>query len=325
MARGTYYRTNDGVIECDLCPHHCRIEEGETGVCLGRRNRAGRLVLENYGEVTSLAMDPIEKKPLFHFYPGEQILSLGTFGCNFSCPFCQNWRIATRRAESRKISAGDVVRLAVERNSIGIAYTYNEPLIWYEYVFKTARLAREEGLKNVLVTNGYLNKEPLVELLKYIDAVNLDLKAFNTEFYREFTGGDLEVIKRNAKIFREFCHLELTTLLITDLNDRPEEIKVMARWIREELGPEVPLHLTRYFPNYQLDRPETPIKHMEQAREAAEEFLYYVYLGNIGREMDTQCYKCGYTVIERDWYGIDIHLDRENRCPECGAQIHLVR
>ncbi|MEC9489268.1 MAG: AmmeMemoRadiSam system radical SAM enzyme [Halanaerobium sp.] len=324
MARTSFYHIEDGVVECNLCPHHCTLAEGQTGICLGRKNESGRLVLENYGQVTSLAMDPIEKKPLFHFHPGKLILSLGTFGCNLRCSFCQNWTIAQKRASSKKFQPEDIIELARDRSSIGIAYTYNEPLIWYEFVYETARLTREAGLKNVLVTNGFIEPEPLKRLLAHIDAANLDLKAFSSEFYRDFCRGDIEIVKRNAVIFKENCHLELATLLIPDENDGPEEIASLASWASQELGPETPLHLTRYYPNYRLELSPTPLESLDRARKTAEKYLYYVYLGNAPGGANTACYECGYPVIERSRAGVKLDLVNGHHCPQCGAMLHLV-
>jgi pyruvate formate lyase activating enzyme len=219
-------------VQCLLCPHECRIASGKKGLCQVRFNKDGKLQLQNYGQVTATALDPIEKKPLKKYYPGQKVFSLGTFGCNFSCDFCQNWKISQgERPESIYLSPEEAVKKArelVQFGNIGIAYTYSEPLMWFEYLLDTAKLVHEEGLKNILVTNGYINQEPLKELLPYLDAVNLDIKSFNEEFYHKLCGGSLFPVQSNAKVFSENCHLEITTLLIPGLNDSVEEIEKLA-------------------------------------------------------------------------------------------------
>jgi len=271
-------------VQCLLCPHVCRIEEGKAGLCRARRNLQGELKTANYGKVTSAALDPIEKKPLKKFMPGKAIFSLGTFGCSFSCGFCQNWRIAhAGNPPHIDMPPQEAVSKAldlVEYGNVGIAYTYSEPLVWYEYVYDTARLAREAGLKNVLVTNGYINPKPLKELLPYIDAVNLDIKSFGDGFYRDVCRGRLKPVLESAKLFAQSCHLEITTLLIPGLNDSTGEIRELARWIAE-IDREIPLHLTRYFPNFKFHLPATPLETLERAKSEAEKFLSNVFLGNV--------------------------------------------
>ena len=282
MQEADYYTQQDSKIKCLLCPHYCELSEGQTGLCQVRKVKDNKLWASSYAQVSSVALDPIEKKPLYEYHPQNQILSLGSIGCNLSCQFCQNYRIAQELdIPTRELTPQEAVDLAQQKDSFGLAYTYSEPLIWYEYVRDTAKLAHKNGLKNVLVTNGTINPEPLKELLPYINAVNLDLKAFREEFYQEICHGDLAAVKESAKIINSSdTHLELTTLIIPDLNDDPAEIKRLVAWIAA-LNPNIPLHLSRYFPKYKLDKPPTPRKTLYQAQEIAEEKLNNVYLGNI--------------------------------------------
>ncbi len=273
----------DGRVECRLCPHHCKINEGQRGICRVRTNQAGQLYSLNYGQLAACALDPIEKKPLFHFYPGWNILSLGTVGCNLGCSFCQNWTIAHGDPDALEISPEKAVELALIRGgtkNLGLAYTYSEPLMWYEFVLDTAPLVRENGLKNVLVTNGYIEDEPLRELLPYIDAMNIDVKAFKEDYYGKLCRGKLAPVMKTVELAVQHCHVEVTTLLVTDLNDSKEEVSNLAQWLAS-INKEIPLHLSRYFPNYQLDKPPTPKERLLQAYEVAKEYLDYVYLGNV--------------------------------------------
>lgn len=273
-------------IRCLLCPHHCLIGQGQRGLCQGRVNRNGVLQAASFGQVASIAVDPIEKKPLNRFLPGSTILSVGTWGCNLSCSFCQNWQLSQRERPSQKLSPSELVELALElkaqdQGMVGIAYTYSEPLVWYEYVLQTAQLAKEAGLVNVLVTNGYLEHKPLEKLLPFIDAVNMDLKSMKGEFYKKYCGVGEGPPLKSAKLFYEAIHLELTTLLIPGVNDSDEEIKELAAWIATELDREVPLHLSRYFPQYKLALLPTPLATLERALELARKELAHVYLGNV--------------------------------------------
>lgn len=271
-------------VQCLLCPHVCNIPEGQRGICRVRSNEGGRLGVTNYGRITALALDPIEKKPLRRYYPGSSILSLGTYGCNLACSFCQNWQIAHSEAPlSEYLSPQEAVERAKEAKSygnMGLAYTYSEPLMWYEYVLDTAKLAKESGLKNILVTNGYINPQPLKELVPYLDAVNLDIKAYTEGFYEDICQGKLQPVLESAKLFAEHCHLEITTLIIPTLNESMEEVRSLASWIAG-VNPEITLHLTRYFPNYKMDLPPTSRETMQQAKKVASEQLTNVFLGNI--------------------------------------------
>lgn len=270
---------------CPVCPHHCLLAEGQTGRCRARKNRNGKIVSINYGKLTSLMLDPIEKKPLRRFFPGSRILSVGSFGCNLACPFCQNYEISmadSGQAHWQEAAPEALAGLAQEyqdRGNIGVAFTYNEPLVGYEFVRDTARLVRERGMKNVLVTNGCAEPLVLEELLPYVDAMNIDLKGFTGEWY-ERLGGDLETVKRFIARAAQDCHVELTTLIVPGENDSEEEMEREARWIAS-LDREIPLHVTRFFPQYRMaDKAPTPVERVYRLRNTAAQWLRYVYVGN---------------------------------------------
>jgi len=312
-------------LECLLCPRRCVIAEGRTGFCRVRRNVKGELVAVNYGALSSHALDPIEKKPLYHFFPGSAIMSLGTWGCNLACRFCQNWQIAHGEPRVVELSPAAAAAAALElkpQNNIGIAYTYSEPSVWFEFVRDTAPLVRKAGMKNVLVTNGFIEREPLEEILPLIDAMNIDVKAFTEHFYREICGGGrLEDVKRTVENAAARCHVEVTTLIIPGLNDSAAEIAALARWLAG-VRRDIPLHFSRYFPNYKLNLPPTPVATLMAAKETAAAFLDYVYIGNVGAaDNNTYCPACGALVIDR-LYGLS-RLTEEKKCPECGAPINI--
>jgi len=272
-------------IECNICPHHCKIEEGHLGLCNARSNHKGKIINENYGKVTAMALDPIEKKPLYHFYPGSRILSIGSYGCNLRCPFCQNCDISMVKGielETSIISCEEIASKAIaykHLGNIGIAYTYNEPLIGYEYVRDCAKLVKEKGMKNVVVTNGYICEEPLKELLPLIDAFNIDLKGFTEEYYRKLRG-DLATVMRSIVLASEKCHVEVTTLIVPGENDTEEEIDVLSQWLAS-INPEIPLHITRFFPRFRMqDRDATAVEKVYQLAKVARRHLKYVYEGN---------------------------------------------
>jgi pyruvate formate lyase activating enzyme len=277
-------KINDEKVQCTLCPHYCTIAVGGTGICKVRKNIDGKLYSLNYGKLASISLDPIEKKPLYRFHPGKSILSIGTFGCNLKCSFCQNWGISQKHPDTYSVKPDEIVEKAnklIQRGNIGIAYTYNEPTVWYEFVYNTAKLNKKKGMLNVLVTNGFINREPLMELLPYIDAMNIDVKAYTEEFYNEICKASLKNIIETVEIAARECHVEITTLIIPGLNDSIEEIGELSRWL-SSISPEIPLHLSRFFPNYKMqDRPRTTKESLIDARKKALEYLKYVYLGNI--------------------------------------------
>lgn len=277
-----YQKQKAGKVQCLLCPKNCVIAGNEAGSCFARKNIDGVLYSLVYGKTTGVSVDPIEKKPLYQFHPGESILSLGTRGCNLSCVFCQNWRISQDpHAYLEEITKEDIVKQAKKYKTFGIAYTYNEPFIWYEFVRDTAILAKENGLENVLVTNGYVNPKPLEELLGLIGAMNIDLKAMDDRFYRTVCNAALEPVLNTIKRAKQSTHVELTNLIIPTLNDSDVQIEKLADWIFNNTGADTPLHLSRYFPCYELNLPPTPIKTLRRAKAIAEKKLKYVYLGNV--------------------------------------------
>lgn len=274
---------------CQVCMHHCALEPGQTGLCRARKNMGGEIVCENYGRITSLALDPIEKKPLYDFHPGSMILSVGSYGCNLRCPFCQNHEISMadgKGLDTEQVSPEQLADLALmwkaqkRAGNIGIAYTYNEPLVGWEFVRDTARLVREYGMLNVLVTNGTASQEVLEELLPLIDAMNIDLKGFHEAYYRKL-GGDLETVKAFIARAQESCHVELTTLIVPGENDSPEDMEAQAKWIAG-LRPTIPLHITRFFPRYRMrDREATDVEQLYRLAGTAERYLEKVYVGNV--------------------------------------------
>lgn len=270
---------------CDLCFHFCKLAEGQVGLCRARGNVDGQVTCLNYGKLTSLALDPIEKKPLRRFHPGGMILSVGSFGCNLRCPFCQNHEISMAGAELDvvEISPEQLAAKAEELRSqgnIGVAYTYNEPLVGYEFVRDCAEAVRARGMVNVVVTNGTINEKPWSDLLPLIDAANIDLKGFTPEWYRRL-GGNLNTVKRSIAMAAEYCHVEVTTLLVPGENDSPEEIRALCRWLAS-VSPEIPLHLSRFFPRYKVtDKPPTPPETVYALAEEARSWLKWVYVGNL--------------------------------------------
>ncbi len=288
MIKARYSRSLPGnKAECLLCPHQCIIPDGATGICRVRHNKGGIIYSLTYGKISALHSDPIEKKPLYHFFPGSQILSAGSVGCNFRCSFCQNCEISQSALSEypyiKNLTPAGLAELAsVTPSNLGLAYTYNEPIVNYEFVIETARHITEKGLKNVMVTNGYINEEPLHELLRYTDAWNVDLKGFSDDFYREYTGGKLTPVLHTLKTIREENkHLEITTLIIPGLNDDERTFNDMTVWIASELGKETVLHLSRYFPRYKMNIASTPLKTLENLQSIALQKLRHVYLGNI--------------------------------------------
>lgn len=282
--KARYFETrDDGAVRCTLCPHGCVIQNGKTGRCLVRKNIDGQLFAEGYGRITSIALDPIEKKPLRLFYPGSFILSVGSYGCNFSCRFCQNYTISQQKRIYKDISPEQLVDIALDAKSegnIGIAYTYNEPLTSYEFVYDCSKLAKSRGLKNVIVTNGYINKEPMSELLSYIDAMNIDLKAFTDGFYRNLCGGRLDPVKDTIALCAKACHVEVTTLVIPGYNDNDKEIEAIAEFLAS-LSSDIPLHLTRHHPDFQMPEPQ-PIsrERLFALADVARKHLRHIFIGN---------------------------------------------
>ena len=282
-----YYKSSGGTVECLLCPHHCRIVDGKTGICRSRRNLNGRLVSDVYGKPCALAIDPIEKKPLYHFHPGTECLSIACTGCNFRCLNCQNHDIsqaAPTDADHYRLTPEEVVAFCLKHHCPGIAYTYTEPLTYIEYITDCARLAHEAGLWNILVTAGYVCQEPLADLLPYLDAANIDLKSFNDDIYRKVSGGHLQPVLDTILAMRDAgVWIELTNLLIPGVNDELQMIRQMCRWLADNHLAEAPLHFSRFFPRYKTqDIPPTPLHTLKAAKQVAqEEGIIHVYLGNV--------------------------------------------
>jgi pyruvate formate lyase activating enzyme len=332
MIEARFYALEDAgrkTVRCALCPHNCLVAPGKTGLCRARKNIDGRLFSLTYGVFSSVGMDPVEKKPLYHFFPGRKLLSLGTTGCNFRCACCQNYGIS--QAESgevpvRELSPEDAVMLCRRNGSFGIAYTYNEPLVNYEWLSDCARLAGENGLKSVLVTNGYINEEPLAGLLRYVDAANIDVKSFRDGFYSGVCSGKLGPVLRTVEIMaKQGKHIELTYLVIPGRNDSSGEIRDLADWI-SSVSPDIPLHFSRYFPRYKMTEAATPTETLEKARKIALGRLKYVYLGNIpGPEYGrTYCPGCGAVLVERAGFESEIQgLSGEGSCERCGTEANI--
>jgi len=315
-------------IECLLCPHFCKLGVNKMGICNARKNTGEDIELTTYGVISGYALDPVEKKPLYHFYPGMNILSAGSYGCNMRCDFCQNYNISQRNSSGYDLltEPGKIVNDAETAfNNIGIAFTYNEPVIWFEFIRDVSLKARQAGLKTVLVSNGFVNTGPLDEIISFTDAFNIDLKAFRNEFYRKYTGASLDPIKKAIRqIALSGRHLEITTLIIPGLNDSVREIREECKWIAGELGIDVPLHLSRYFPMYRMDIPSTTKEKLSELFEAASELLNFVYTGNINEteKQDTYCPQCKTKCIKRSGYSITVeNLDQDGNCRTCSTSI----
>lgn len=322
---GLFYEKHGDKTRCLLCPHNCIIDNGKFGLCSVRTNKDGILKTINYGEITAFSNDPIEKKPLYHFKPTKNILSVGTFGCNFTCDFCQNYNIAQYKPESIFVSSDELIEKCIDiKDNIGIAFTYNEPSIWYEYVYETSKKLKEKHPEYniVLVTNGYIKSEPLLKLLPYVDAMNIDLKSFQQDYYKKICGGDLKSVQKTIEASYKKCHVEITTLLVNNLNDSKEEIGKIASYLGN-LDKNIPLHLSRYFPTYKMDSPPTEIDVMIKVKEIAEKYLNYVYLGNVSIDNSTYCPKCGKLLIRRNGFTSNTCIN-ESKCPDCGYDINIL-
>jgi len=325
MHEAHYYdKRPENVIACHLCPKECVIHDGKAGFCGIRMNRGGTLVAEMYGRVAAVNLDPIEKKPLYHFHPGTSILSVGTLGCNFRCRWCQNYHLIEHQVPTQTLAPENLIRLALQHRSPSIAYTYNEPFIWLEYVLDCSKLARQQGLKNVLVTNGFVNPKPLEDVLPFIDAMNIDLKSSRPENYQKYSQGKLEPVLHTIRRSSQVCHIEITTLLVTGVNDSDEDIQGVIDFVAS-VNPDMPLHFSRYHPQYRFDAPATSMETLERAYEAAKKKLNYVYLGNVrGEGSDTLCPKCQAVLIERYGYQTTIANLCGRQCGKCGSAVAVV-
>jgi pyruvate formate lyase activating enzyme len=320
---------SDGRLHCYLCPRHCHIGEGQAGFCFIRKNEGGQLVNLGYGRPAALQMDPIEKKPLNHFFPGTRILSIGTAGCNMGCFFCQNWDISKAHADqvhSAQLSPENVVTLALRHQSPHIAFTYNEPTIWSEYVIDIAREAHRAGLNTVMVSNGYITREAFFDVYQHIDAANIDLKGFTEKFYSKTTLTHLQPVLDTLRWLRNETNVwfEITNLIIPTLNDENDELKQLCEWVLNNLGDDVPLHFTAFHPDFKLrDKPATPPETLHLARSIAMNMgLKYVYEGNIFSEGgNTICPGCKRVIIRRSWHDVLLYEVRDGRCVHCGTLI----
>jgi pyruvate formate lyase activating enzyme len=320
-------------LRCDLCPHHCILTDGKTGICLVRSNTGGVLYTLNYCRPVSVAIDPIEKKPLYHFYPGSSIYSTGPCGCTFKCLFCQNCGISQEFIDAKEIPYADLAQDVIQSRTIGIAYTYSEPYTWFETIMEVAPLIREKGLKNVMVTNGFMEPDPLSRLLEFIDAMNIDIKSIRPGFYRRLCKARLEPVLRSCEQAKKQCHIEITNLLIPEENDSEKDIKDLVDYIASNLGNDTPLHFSRYFPRHKLDLPPTPSSTLRLAKEIASDKLDYVYVGNIEMEdcSNTYCPSCKTLLIKRCGYDVSIETSLERNpatamgmCGNCHFQTNIV-
>jgi len=320
-----YEKLENDAVRCVLCPHRCVVKQGGSGICRVRKNDNGILKSVGYGRTISISMDPMEKKPLYHFYPGSHILSVGVNGCNLSCDFCQNFESSQMDCPTRFISPEDLVEIALQNDSVGVCFTYTEPFVWYEYVYDTGKVAKNRGLVSVLVTNGYVNEEPLLEIIPLIDAMNVDLKSIDDNFYKRRCGGRLEPVLNTLKIAKNKCHIEVTNLIIPGANDSPDRIEELAMWINENLGKDTVLHISRYFPHYKAKESQTPVETLENAYNIAKRHLTYVYMGNLFMSPShTYCNNCGELLIERFGYNINVKGLKGSKCVKCGHETGII-
>jgi pyruvate formate lyase activating enzyme len=322
-----YEASSNDSVKCILCPHNCVILSGKTGLCRTRMNVDGELFSLNYSDITSFGVDPIEKKPLFHFKPNDEVLSLGTWGCNFKCPFCQNFEISQEMPESlKKINHKTLSTFLDKYNVKGIAFTYSEPSVWFEFILDTCRELKnnEKEYYTVMVTNGYINSKPLKLLLQHIDAMNIDVKSFNEEKHLKTLGGELKHIKKTVEIaYESKTHLELTTLIVPGFNDDLEELENEFKWI-SGISKDIPLHLSKYFPRYNYNNPATDEGFLIEVYNTAKKYLDYVYIGNMWNKNyeSTICPECGELLIERKAYNVKIkNLNEYGGCENCKKQI----
>ena len=334
MKEAMHWTALDGKkVSCGLCPHNCTIADGKRGICGVRQNTGGTLYSLIYGRITSAHPDPIEKKPLYHFHPGSTIMSFGTLGCNLRCRHCQNHEISQARDPAferlQELKISELEELARNSASEGVAWTYNEPSIWHEFTLEGCIEAKKKGLYTVYVTNGYINEAPLREIGPHIDAANVDVKAFTDKFYKEISGARLQPVLDTCKLYRELkIHLELTYLIIPTLNDSASEMESLCKWVVKELGPDVPVHFSRFHPDYKLvDLGPTPVKKVEEACIIGKKAgLDFVYGGNVphGDYENTRCPKCNGLLIERHGFFSEVRGLRDGKCAKCGRDIPVI-
>jgi pyruvate formate lyase activating enzyme len=321
---------DSGKVACLLCHHGCQISPGQAGTCGVRQNKGGELVTRVYGNVIAAHVDPIEKKPLYHFFPGTSSFSIATIGCNFRCPFCQNWQISQASKDTaftdhgQEYSPEEVIHAALKHRCRSISYTYTEPTVYFEYAFDTARLAKKEGVANVFVTNGYMSREALETIHPYLDACNVDLKAFREDFYRDMCGAHLQPVLDSIRIMKEMdIWVEVTTLVIPGQNDSEEELTQIARFIKD-VDPNIPWHISRFHPDYKYtDTDATPIQSLRLAYDVAKsEGIRFIYIGNVlGESEGTVCPSCEKMLIPRRGFAIGENKVTGGRCPYCGSAV----
>ena len=315
-----YFNEKDGTVLCELCPHKCHIAAGSKGLCNSRVNRDGVLYTENYGEtVTINPYDPVEKKPLFHFLPGSRVLSIGANLCNLNCNYCQNYSISQEICQTQSITPEYLEQLMLNHGLKSIAYTYTEPVIWYEFVKDSAAYLKNKGFHTIFVSNGFINQEPLLALLPHIDAFNIDLKSIRDDFYQRNCGGRVEPVKDAIRTISGNSHIEVTNLLITDENDSDDDIIGLIDFIAS-VDVRLPLHFSRYYPCYKLNKPATNIDRLNFAYKEAKKKLKHVYLGNIAFDNELICEKCGTIIAHRD-YDHSSKI-KDGKCPNCDAEIY---
>lgn len=333
MQEALYYTKLEAQkVQCNLCPRNCIIEEGRFGDCRARRNRQGTLYSEVFSKISAFNLDPIEKKPLYHFYPGSEIISLGTSGCNLHCVFCQNHTLSQCQNKKpvivKSLTPEELLDVLVKtENNLGLAFTYNEPTINYEYMLETARLAKNAGLKTVMVSNGYINQDPLEILMKYIDAFNIDLKGYSNDFYAHYTKATIKPVLKTIKtIGKSDRHLEITYLVIPTVNDNEEDFERACKWIAKECGKDTVLHLSRYFPRYELEQYPTPAETLFALFDIAKKHLNHVYLGNMATELhsNSYCPSCNNLLIERTYFHIvKKGINDQGECKNCGQKVFV--
>lgn len=324
MKQALFYKKEGDSIQCELCPHNCIIKQDKKGICGVRKNIKGKLFSLSYGKPCAMHVDAIEKKPLYHFLPNSKTYSIGTVGCNLNCDFCQNYQISRANPEDhdfQEVKPEQIVKLAINNKCNSISYTYTEPTIFYEYVLETAKLAKKKNIKNIIVSNGFINEKPLLELCKYIDAANIDLKSFNDGFYKKSCGAFLSPVLDSLKILKENkIWIEITNLVIPGLNDNPKDFEKMCKWINTELGKQTPLHLSRFYPYYKLNYIQpTSMQTLKKLSKIAKDYLDYVYIGNLltDKESNTYCNHCQALLIEREGFNFLKNNIKGGTCKDC--------
>jgi len=331
-----YKQLDDNKVICELCPHYCKLKENQIGICSVRKNLSGKLYSLVYGKSIAVHVDPIEKKPLFHVAPGSGSFSMATAGCNFHCKFCQNSDISQVSSTidlnliGQELSPAELVAMAVRNNCLSIAYTYTEPTIYFEYAYDTAKIAHQQGLLNVFVTNGFINPEPLHYIQEYLDAANVDLKSYSDSFYKKLIGAKLTPVLETLKLMKKLnIWVEVTTLIIPGENDSEEELKQIANFIKNEMGEETPWHISRFYPQYKFgNHTPTPVSTLQKAYDIGKDHgLRYIYMGNVpGNQSESSfCYNCGEMIIDRYGYHIQKDNIKSGKCKFCGVKIDGVR